>query len=143
MLVSVCVQSFRIAVCEFSLFVQTEQTAEERRKENQSKLAKEMNMQAKVTAVCMPKSCSQAHGTSVLLLCLCRNACWKANKNLYPKGVCVIPCTTYCLIATVAEVVVTLQVYWFPTDPSSQQTWPTSMCPWYRGTQMYKTTGYL
>ena len=59
-LVSVCVRSFRITAYEFSSFVQTEQTAEERRKENQSKLAREMNMQAKVTTVCMSKSYSQA-----------------------------------------------------------------------------------
>ena len=39
----------------FHSLLQTEQTAEERRKEHQSKLAKEMNMQAKVTAVPCPE----------------------------------------------------------------------------------------
>ena len=40
---------------KFLSLLQTEQTAEERRKEHQSKLAKEMNMQAKVTAVPCPE----------------------------------------------------------------------------------------
>jgi len=45
------------------------------------------------------------------------------------------------MITLLIEVIVAL--YWFPTDPSSQQTSPTNMFPWYQGTQTYKTTEYL